>query len=65
MKLGGGPGQVPDLLKPAIEIFLFDLAGLPLGLGRLAVASRFPLHQDEFHIVFDDRVGLIRLAEEF
>src|SRR5437867_4688561 len=64
MIFGRGAGDVPALLKPRIKVFLADTAFLALAVGRLPVAAGFALHEDEFHVVLDDRVWLVGFAEE-
>jgi len=65
MLFGGGSGDIPDLLKPAVEFIFGYLACFALGLRRLSVPPWLALHEDEFHVVLDDGVGFIRLAQEF
>lgn len=64
MLLSGCSWDIPDLLKPLIELSLGYLARSALFIGRLPVSSGLALHEDEFHVVFDDGVGFIRLAQE-
>lgn len=65
MVLGRSSRYVPNLLKPAIKLFFVDFAGFALRFGRFPISSGLPLHEYEFHIIFDNRVGFIRFAEEF
>ena len=60
-----GAGDGPELLKPFIEFVLGNHAQAALFLGRLAVAARLALHEDEFDVVLDDGVWLVGFAEEF
>ncbi len=64
MLLGGCSGDIPDLLKPLSEFFLGYLACFALFLRRLPVSPGLALHENEFHVVFDDGVGFVRLAQE-
>ncbi len=64
MFFGGRSGDVPNLLKPPVEILFPDSARVSLPLGRLPVSSRFSLHEDKLHVVLDDGVWLIRFAQE-
>ena len=41
-----------------------DHAEYPGGRVGLAVAARFPLHEDELDVILDHRVGLERLPQE-
>src|SRR5262249_44267452 len=62
--LRGRTRQRPDLSEPLVEPFLIDHAEPPLPLRRLAVTTWLALHEDELDVVLDDRVRLIRFAEE-
>ena len=64
MLLSGCSGDIPDLLKPLIELSLGYLACFALFLRRLPVSSGLALHEDELHVVLDDGVGFIRLTQE-
>src|ERR1041384_6045504 len=64
MVFGGSTRDVPDLLKPLPELFLVDATSITLTVGRLPVTAGLALHQDELYVVLDDRIRLIRFAEE-
>jgi len=51
-------------VEPLIELSFGYLACFALFVGRLPVSSRLALHENEFHVVFDDGVGFIRFAQE-
>src|SRR5271157_2647682 len=54
----------PYLLEPRL-MFLFGQSGCgPLFLGRLPIAPRLSEHQDEFDIILENGVGLVRFAEK-
>jgi len=55
----------PELLEPFIELLLWNHAEAALIFGGLTVAAGLALHEDEFNIVLDNRIGLVRLPEEF
>ena len=59
------PGQPrPNLLKPRpVVLFGYD-AQHPRCHRWLAISARLPFHQDEFDVVFDDRVRFVWLSEE-
>ena len=57
--LCGGSWHFPYLAEPILKIFLWNLAVDALLFCRLSVSAGFSFHQDIFHIVFDDGVGLI------
>src|SRR2546426_135887 len=54
----------PDLLEPLLVVFRGNDAQYPGRYIGSAVAARFAFHQNEFNVVLDDRVRLIRLAEK-
>lgn len=56
---------MPELLKPQSVFLLGHFAESSLVLSWFAIAARFALHQDEFDIVLDNRVGFVRFAKEF
>jgi len=58
-------GNIPNLPKPAVKVFLVDFTELSLLLGGLPIPPRFSLHQDEFYIILNYCVWFIRLAKEF
>src|SRR6266702_5968554 len=61
----GGAGDAgPHLLKPLLVILSGDHAEHSSGERWRAIAARFALHQDEFNVVLDDRVRLVRLPEK-
>ena len=64
MFFGGRSCDVPNLLKPPVEVLFPDSARVPLLLGRLPVSSRFSLHEDKLHVVLDDGVWLIGFPQE-
>jgi hypothetical protein len=64
MTLGGSTRDVPDLLKPFLEFDLGDSAFSPLLEAGRSITSWFPLHQDEFHVVLDDRIRLVRFPQK-
>jgi len=64
MLLGGRSRDIPDLLKPLIEFLLGYLACFALFVRWFPVSSGLALHENEFHVVLDDGVGLIRFAQE-
>ena len=65
MVLGRGTGDVPDLLEPLIKFSLAEAAGFALAVGWLPIPPRLALHQNELHVILDNRVRLVRFAEEF
>ena len=64
MVFRGSAGDIPNLLKPAVELLFADPALVSLRGGRLPIAPRLPLHENEFHIVLDDGIGLVGFSEE-
>src|SRR2546427_947683 len=54
----------PYLLKPLLVVLRGDHAEHASGKRRRAIAARLALHQDEFDVVLDDRVRLVRLPEK-
>src|SRR6266852_9024346 len=65
MVSSGGAGDAgPHLLKPLLVILGGDYAEHASGQGRRAIAARLPFHQDEFDVVLDDRIGLVRFSEK-
>ena len=62
---GGSAGDAPELLKPLIVVFLFDSTLITLKVCWLSVATWFPLHQNEFDVIFDYRIRLIGFAKKF
>lgn len=65
MMASGRAGQTgPDLFEPDLVLVSRDDGEDARAHGRTSVASRLPLHQDEFDVVLHDGVGLIRLPEE-
>src|SRR5258708_31112619 len=54
----------PYLLKPRLVVLVGDHAEHASGQGWRAIAARLPLHQNEFDVVLDDRIGFVRLAEK-
>src|SRR5712692_68769 len=60
-----GPGEPgPDLLEPFPVAVLGDHAENARGQVRSAIASGFPLHEDEFNIILDDRVRFIWFSQK-
>ncbi len=64
MVFSGSAGDSPDLLEPTIKFFFTQFTRYSLSIGRLPITTWFPLHENEFHIVLDDGIRFIRLAEE-
>ncbi len=64
MPLSRCTGDIPYLLKPAVEVFFANSAFFPLFIRWFPVSSRFTLHQYEFNIVLNDGIRLIRLSKE-
>src|SRR6266571_2842676 len=61
----GGAGDAgPHLLKPLLIVLRGDHAEHASGEGRRTIAARLALHQDEFDVVLDDRIRLVRLPEK-
>src|SRR6266852_4386160 len=61
---GGTSNTSPYLLKPLLVILGGDHAEHASGQRWRAIAARLALHQNEFDVVLDDRVGFVRLAEK-
>ena len=58
------PGIFQICWKPLSELFLGYLACFALCFRGLPISPRLALHEDEFHVVLDDGVGFIRLAQK-
>jgi hypothetical protein len=64
MLLGRSTGDIPYLLKPAVEVFFTNSACFSLFNRWLSVAPWLALHQDELNIVLNDGIRLVRLSKE-
>ena len=60
----GRTGNIPKLPEPLVIVFLADHAKPALLLRRPSVSPGLPMHQEEFYVIFYDRVGFIELAQE-
>jgi len=65
MLLSRGTGDIPNLLKPAVEVFFADSAFFSLFNRWFSVAAGFALHQNKLNIVLDDGIRFVWLPEEF
>ena len=59
----GGSRHLPYLTEPILKIFFWNLTVDALLLCGLSISAGFPLHQDVFHIIFDNGIGLIGLPQ--
>ena len=64
MLFGGSTRDIPNLLEPTIEIHFPDSAGFSLGVGRLAIAAGFSLHEDKLNIAFNNGIRLVGFAKK-
>src|SRR6266849_7392007 len=59
------PGEAgPDLLEPFPVAVFGDHAEDARGQVSSAVASWFPLHEDEFYVIFDDRIRFVWFSQK-